>query len=434
MAEQNEPKKGIFRNFSKNFWTVILMEFFERGSYYGMMSILSVYLVLNMEDGGLGFSKESVGVIKSVIQPIIYALPILSGAIADRFGYRKTLFFAFACMSTGYFLTSLATSYVLVFASLIVVAVGAGFFKPMISGTIARETDKTTSTVAFGIYYWSINMGAFLFPLILVPILKSYGYSWVFIMAAVGTGWLLLINFFVYKEPPKPESTKTIGQVLKGAVMVLKDYRFVLMIVIYAFFWVLYFQMFDTVLWYFVEYIDMKPINDGVNSFLSIFISNPNWSFDAEHVTVINAMTIIVLQILISSIVKNKKSLPTMITGIGIGTCGMAILAISTHPWVFILGIVIFSIGEMTAHPKFISYVGLIAPDDKKALYLGYSTLYGVIGSGIGGILGAFLYVHFVDNLHQPATLWIIFSMIGVVTMVSLYLFNKFLAPKHVDA
>ena len=123
-----------------------------------------------------------------------------------------------------------------------------------------------------------------------------------------------------------------------------------------------------------------------------------------------------------------------MITGIGIGTAGMAILAISTHPWVFILGIVIFSIGEMTAHPKFISYVGLIAPDDKKALYLGYSTLYGVIGSGIGGILGAFLYVHFVDNLQQPSTLWIIFSMIGVVTMVSLYLFNKFLAPQHVDA
>ena len=37
---------------------------------------------------------------------------------------------------------------------------------------------------------------------------------------------------------------------------------------------------------------------------------------------------------------------------------------------------------------------------------------------------------HFVDNLNQPSTLWIIFSMIGVVTIIGLILYNKFLAPK----
>jgi MFS family permease len=111
----------------------------------------------------------------------------------------------------------------------------------------------------------------------------------------------------------------------------------------------------------------------------------------------------------------------------------MGILAISTHPYVFILGIFIFSVGEMTAHPKFISYVGLIAPEDKKALYLGYAFLYGVIGSGIGGVLGANLYVHFVDNLKNPQILWLIFSSIGLATIVGLLLYNKFLRPKTED-
>jgi len=72
----------------------------------------------------------------------------------------------------------------------------------------------------------------------------------------------------------------------------------------------------------------------------------------------------------------------------------------------------------------------LIAPEDKKALYLGYSFLYGVIGSFVGALLGAFLYVHFVDNLNQPSTLWLIFSMIGVVTIIGLLLYNKFVAGK----
>lgn len=434
MKENNVEKKSAFRSFSKNFWTVIVMEFFERGSYYGVVSVLSVYLVLSVNEGGLGFSKESVGVIKSTITPLLYLLPILSGAIADRFGYRNTLMFAFTLLSLGYFLTSLFTAYTYVFTSLIIMAVGAGFFKPIISGTIARSTDKTNSTLAFGIFYWSINLGAFIFPLILVPWLKQISWSYIFIMASIGTGWLLILNFFVYKEPQKPESSKTIAQILKEAVFVLKDFRFVLMIVVYSGFWILYFQMFDTVLWYFKDYVDKTPVNNLINSTLGIFISNPNWEFDAEHVTVINAGTIILLQILISNIVKNSKALPTMITGIAIGTIGMGILAVSSHPFIFIAGIIIFSIGEMTAHPKFISYVGLIAPQDKKALYLGYAFLYGVLGSGIGGILGANLYVHFVDKLKDPATLWIIFSMIGVLTITGLLLFNKFLAPKTIDA
>jgi len=421
-------KPGL-KSFPRNFWTVIVMEFFERGSYYGVMSVLSVYLVMRTSDGGLGFSREGVGVIKSTITPLLYLLPILAGALADRFGYRRTLIMAFTVMSTGYFFTSLSTTYSMVFLSLILMAIGAGFFKPIISGTIARVTDESNSSLGFGIYYWSINLGAFIFPLILVPFLKGFGWNYIFVMASAATGSMLLLNLFVYREPPRPQSTKPLREVLKGIVLVLKDFRFVLMIVIYSGFWILYFQMFDTVLWYLKDYIDTAPVDHVVNSFLSFFVQNPSWKFDAEHVTVINAGIIILLQLLVSSLVRTKPALPTMIAGITMGTIGMGILAISTHIWVFIAGIIIFSLGEMTAHPKFISYVGLIAPPDKKALYLGYSFLYGVIGSGVGGILGATLYVHFVDKLHQPGMLWFIFSLIGVATIIGLLLYNRYLAP-----
>lgn len=210
----------------------------------------------------------------------------------------------------------------------------------------------------------------------------------------------------------------------------LKDYRFLLMIFIYSGFWILYFQMFDTVLWYLKDYIDMSPVNRVVNQFLGYFMQNPSWEFDAEHVTVISSGCIILLQLLVSSIVRKTPALPTMIIGIAMGTVGMAVLSISTYAWVFIGGIIIFSLGEMTAHPKFISYVGLIAPADKKALYQGYGFLYGVIGSGIGGILGATLYVHFVDTLHRPGMLWFVFSLIGVATIIGLLLYNRFILPR----
>ena len=403
-----------------------MFEFFERGAYYGMMSILSVYFT-----DQLFFSKESVGVIKSTIQPLLYILPIVAGAIGDRFGYKKTLIFAFTFLGLGYFLTSQFKDYVLVFASLVIMGIGAGAFKPMISGTIARITNEKNSTLAFGIYYWSINFGAFLFPLILVPYLKAtFGWHSVMIASAVFTAGMILPTIFFYKEPPRSESTKSIFEVFKGMILVLKDIRFVSLIVIYSGFWILFFQMFDSVLWYVKDYVDATSLNNVVNSFLGIFGINLNWKFDVEHVTVINAGTIILLQMIVSNVVKNKKALPTMITGISLGTIGMAILAISTNIWVFMAGIIMFSIGEMTAHPKFISYVGLIAPEDKKATYLGYAFLYGVLGSLIGGVLGANLYVHFVDNLNDPQTLWIVFSLIGVATIIGLLLYGKFVAKE----
>ncbi|GAB4328000.1 MAG: hypothetical protein Kow0037_01990 [Calditrichia bacterium] len=716
MTEKAKKGKGL-SSFSSQFWLVVIFEFFERGSYYGMMSILSVYLT-----DQLHFAKESVGLIKGTIQPLLYFLPIISGALADRFGYRRTLMIAFALLGTGYFLTAQATSYALVFGALVVMGIGAGTFKPIISGTIARVTDEENSTLGFGIFYWSINLGAFLFPLILVPMLKKMDWTYVIIASAIGTASMLIPTFFFFKDPIKEEDKNKAGQtnliqtlanafeiiyspivllynfmrqsraaqltilallvafmsyslnsyltppvaegvysavgVEKNGIRMIVDVKrnmlapesfaiksgetgpvrleiykpqllpeffdeikdnfkivrrlrdltirdveefiklsdqkikleltrgntggrdfmvtplennhykivvnpeadfkkirpylfseirkypnligiemsdltklyqasssrsffllyvalliavaliiiywsakndkkvakpeeanhkgafavifllgmifwflpglsmlgriisfviyitvtslfiidkrdeakfidhakFLLMIFLYSGFWILYFQMFDSVLWYVQAYVDAASLNAAINTFLGWFGVQINWFFDVEHVTVINAGTIILLQLIISNIVKKTEALPTMITGIAIATVGMAMLAVSSGIWIFLIGIVLFSIGEMTAHPKFISYIGLIAPSDKKAMYMGYLFLYGVFGSSIGGILGAKLYVHFVDHLNQPRVLWLVFSMIGVVTIVALLLYNRFLAPKKVAA
>lgn len=462
--------KASLKDFPFTYWLVIIFEFFERGSYYGMMSILSVYLT-----DQLGFSKPDVGLIKGTIQPLLYFLPILSGAIADRLGYRRTLMVAFALLGTGYFLTSQTTAYTAVFASLVVMGLGAGTFKPIISGSIAKLTDERTSTLGFGIFYWTINLGAFVFPMFIVPLLKSIDWSYVMIASAVCTGAMLIPTFFIYKEPKREIAAqesigKTMSGILKKIWMVFKDWRFILFIFLYSWFWILYFQMFDSVLWYVQAFVEATPLNNFVNNLTGL-----NWKFDVEHVTVINALTIIILQLFISAIVSKTKALPTMLTGITFATIGMAILAISSNIWIFMAGIIIFSIGEMTAHPKFISYLGLIAPADKKATYMGFGFLYGVFGSSIGGIVGANLYVLFIDNpmIHfvrnqltaagsniilpadvkiaeairsaesigltkdvisqhaQTSELWLIFSGIGVMCIVGLLLYQKFIGTRE---
>lgn len=429
------------RAFPLNFWISILMEFFERGAYYGVLSVLSVYLVLSGNEGGLELSKQQAGTIMGTIQPLLYFLPIIAGGIADRLGYRRILFFAFSCITLGYLFAGISKTYAAIFAALLLMAFGAGFFKPVISGSIAKSTTKENSSLGFGIFYWSINLGAFLVPLFLVPYLKGFGYNYIFYMAAVIGCILFAINTFLYKDPTGQggvqevvADSKTIWQSIKdifvGIVGVFKDVRFIVLILLYSGFWILYFQMYGTVLWYLKDHVDMTPVNVAVNSFLALFVDNPNWVFDTEHVTVVNAGAIICLQLIISKLLQKTKALPTMIAGIACGTLGMFILSLSSSPWIFICGLVIFTLGEMTTHPKFISYIGEIAPKDKTALYMGYSFLYGVIGSGVGSFLGAQLYVYYVDTLNAPRTLWAIFSIIGVASIVGLFIYEKVIKRK----
>jgi dipeptide/tripeptide permease len=424
-------KVSITRDFPRTFWTANVMELFERAAYYGLMSVLAIYLTGRKETGGLGFTESAVGFLQSIVYAATYIIPILGGALADRYGYRRMLLFAFSLLATGYFAAGHMSSYAAVFMALLLMATGAGLFKPIISGTIARTTDERTSAIGFGIYYWMINLGAFLAPLV-VSVLKGFSWQAVFTASAAYTAAMLLPAIFLFRDPPLPENRKTLKEILGGAAEVLSDARFVLMIVVYSGFWVLYFQNFGSVLWYLRDFVDRAPVSAAVTSWFSAIGLPVKFVFDAEHVTVINAGMIILLQVIVSRIVRDRPALPTMVAGMVLGMLGFVCLAISQSPWILILGIAIFSIGEMTAHPKYYSFVGLIAPQDRKAVYMGYSFLYGILGSLLGSNIGAFLYERILKPVigmpeagARARLFWLIFAALDVVAVFGLIMFNR---------
>ena len=425
------PESVPRSRFPRTFWVANVMELFERAAYYGMNSVLAVYLTGSAVEGRLGLAEQSVGFLQGIVYAMTYVLPILGGALADRYGYRRMLMVAFSLLTAGYFATGHSSTYAMVFAGLLVMATGSGLFKPIISGTIARTTDDSNSAFGFGIYYWTVNLGAFFAPLV-VSYLKGFSWRYVFLASALYCALMLLPTVFAFTDPPGPECTKPLKQVLLGAAEVLGDSRFMLMILVYSGFWILYFQNFGSVLWYLRDFIDGTPVSSAVNGLLGALGVSATFKFDAEHVTVINAGTIILLQVLVSRIVKDKPALPTMVTGMLIGGIGFLLLAGSHNAWIFVAGIAVFSIGEMTAHPKYYSFVGLVAPADRKAVYMGYAFLYGVFGSLLGSNLGAFLYARMLKPvigspgaLAATRTFWLMFAALDAVAAVGLILFAR---------
>jgi dipeptide/tripeptide permease len=411
-----------------------MMEFFERGAYYGMNAVLAIYLVKE-----LGFAEQSVGFLQGFVYALTYIVPIFGGALAERLGYRKMLLVAFSLLTIGYFAAGNFDAYGLIFLFLLIMATGSGLFKPIITGTVARTTNKENSGFGFGVYYWSINLGAFLAPFF-ISYVKGFDWRYVFFSSAAWCFLMLLPTVVIYRDPEKPENVKSIRQVLAEARLVLKDSRFMLMIIVYSCFWILYFQMFGSVLWFLRDFITRSTVDQFMAKvpFLKYF------KFDAEFVTIINAGTIVLLVLLVSRVINKFKALPVMAAGIVIGSGGFVILALTRDAWMFILGIAVFSLGEMTAHPKYYSYVGLVAPKDNVALYMGYAFLYGVFGSLFGSNLGAVLYANVLkphapppedvaagvplapEVLSQIRFFWLIFAVLGIVCVIALLLYNRF--------
>ena len=90
------PRRTLLTSFPRVFWVANGMELFERAAYYGLNSVLAVYLTASPATGGLGFGEQAVGFLQGIVYAATYVIPILGGALADRYGYRRMLLFAFS--------------------------------------------------------------------------------------------------------------------------------------------------------------------------------------------------------------------------------------------------------------------------------------------------------------------------------------------------
>ena len=105
-------KRGqIFKRYPRAFWVANTMELFERWAWYGMFMLLALYLTKSTDTGALGFSQEQKGYLMGPVVAILYFMPLITGAIADRYGYKNVLIVAYLILSSGYFLMGIFKSY-----------------------------------------------------------------------------------------------------------------------------------------------------------------------------------------------------------------------------------------------------------------------------------------------------------------------------------
>lgn len=405
--EEKRSFLDTVKSLNTTFWLASIMELMERWAWYGIFTLFGLYLVGSTDEGALGLNHIEKGKIMGDITAILYLLPVFFGVIADRIGYKLSLGIAYVIMIVGYYLMGEVNTFWMMYMAFLFVAIGAAFFKPVASAIVARNTDDTTGTLGFGIFYMMVNIGGFLGPVMSSSLRTQYGWRIIFIQAACVITINLLILLFFYKEK-KEENTapkESLGKALKDSVLniftALKDIRLGILLLLMVCFWTMFNQLFYTLPNFIDDWVDSRQISDWLNTnapFLGKHMTQGGL-VKAEWFTQIDSFMIIIFQMIVSFFVTKMRHINAVIRGAIIASIGVGLTFYTNNPFYTILGTMIFAIGEMMSSPTVSSFIALITPKGKEGLYQGTYFLPVAAGNYFSGLIAGDLYQAWSDKL-----------------------------------
>ncbi|RFZ85279.1 MFS transporter [Mucilaginibacter terrenus] len=192
---------------------IIGNEFAERFSFYGMRSILAVFLVHQF----FGHYSTDVANAKSnsinhTFSTLVYATPLLGAILADWFfGKYRVILIGSLIYTIGHFLLSMFDTSLGGFQTgLIIIAFSAGAIKSCVSANVGDQFDHSNRHLMSSIYSWfyfSINAGSMV-SLFLIPLIyDKFGASWAFGVPGILMALATIIFFSgrkaYVKLPPK---------------------------------------------------------------------------------------------------------------------------------------------------------------------------------------------------------------------------------------
>ena len=425
-------------------------EMWERFSYYGMRSLLVLYmtkyLLLADHSGGVIGLSSLHRALESVFGPLdvqplssqiwglytglVYFTPIFGGLLADRvLGQRRTVVIGAVLMAFGHFM--MAVEQLFLFA-LLALILGSGCFKPNIStqvGGLYGASDPRRDR-AFSIFYVGINLGAFLAPLVCGTLGEGFGWHYGFVAAGVG----MVIGLCIYltalphlpademhkaqqEEPirstakqfphpsPPPLAGEGTEEAERRAILAL-----LALFVPNTLFWAAYEQMGNTIILWADGYTDRSI--DALHLF-GFSAQIPSTWFLAVNPFMIFAFTPFVVTLWARQAARGTE--PPTITKMAYGCFGVAIAylimvaaalsaggmsggaigaatgAAGKASWLWLFAyFVVITLGELYLSPVGLSFVTKVAPARLISLMMGVWLATSFTGGFLSGFIGSY--------------------------------------------
>lgn len=418
-----ERLREIRTGFQPAFWVANFTELFERLAYYGPQAVLAIYLHEH-----LGLTTEQSTWLIGYYGFIVWFMPVVGGAMADRFGFRRTLAGAFFILAIGNFLLgSLSASWMapvrealplfaLMHLLMLVPAMGPAVVKPVVVGTTARAANENVRTLGYSIYYTVVNIGAAIGPVVASLVRTSVGVESVFLVSAGLTLAMGVVTLLFYREPDRNAEPQvaSVAKALRNLLLVLKNGRFVVFLLIFSGFWVVFWQQYISLPIYVRTYVD------------------PNANID--RLLAVEAGTVIACTFLVNYLTRKVPAFLAIIAGVLISSLSWLVLTLGASTPYVVAALIVLALGEVTQAPRYYEYISRLAPPGQQGLFMGYAFLPIGIGYLISGPTAGVLLHHFGEVVKQPQQMWYVVAGAGLLTTVLMIAYNQVVRPTMGEA
>ncbi|MBA2657517.1 MAG: MFS transporter [Tatlockia sp.] len=186
----------LFRDQPRAFYTIFLLEIWERFGFYTMQGVLILFFIRY-----LNFSDRESYYIFGAFSALVYSMVALGGYLGDKIlGTKRTIVLGLITLALGYLSLSFAGK-AQIYQALGLICVGNGLFKANPSSLLAKCYQKNDPRLhgGFTLYYMAINLGSIVALLVGPEVANHFGYSYAFFLSFIGLS-LGLVNYYLQRK------------------------------------------------------------------------------------------------------------------------------------------------------------------------------------------------------------------------------------------
>jgi dipeptide/tripeptide permease len=404
-GESTAPFPAVFR-------VAIALEVLERLAYYGAYVNLAVYLT---EDVGL--SDQSNGVLLGWFAAARAWVPVATGALADRVGFRKSLVTSFV-LYLGAFAALLAfPSPRPACAAVMGLAIAGAFLKPVIPASVRKYSPPGRAALGFSIFYASVNAGSVVGKIGAKIVRSALSLRATLVNSIVACALGLAVAITVFHEParegapppeaaPRAKAAPAPTSIFASLREALANPRLALFLIVVSGYYLLLEQFYQT----FPVYITRRL----------------GESAPREYITLVNPAAIALLQLGVARVTKKLPPLASITLGITLGAASMLLMGLLPSVAGACASFFVFALAEMTCSPRYYEYVSSFAPPGREGLYIGLSLVPFGLGGLAGGVLSGRLIARYLPKGGplDPMAVWGTYAAIGIACAFAVGLFS----------
>ena len=381
--------RDTYAEYPRPFWTLIFGTFIDRVGGALVYPFLTLYITRRF---GVGMTQ--VGAIFGLFSIASLVGSTLGGALTDRLGRKGMLIFGLIASAMTSLLMGLVNSIGLFYGTALV----AGFFShvaaPAQQATVADLLPEEQRAQGYGLLRVVVNLAVTIGPAI-GGLLAARSYLFLFICDAVSSLITAAIVALALPEtkpaPAEGEPEQTVAQTFAGYWTVLRDTTFVLFIGASILMILVYMQASGT---------------------LAVYLRDVHAVSEQRFGTIIslNAGMVVLFQFSVTRWIKRYRPLAMMAAGSLLYAIGFAMYGFVSTYAMFLVAMVIITVGEMLNAPTGQALVARFAPEDMRGRYMAVYSLAWMLPSTFGLLLAGLI----MDNF-DPRWVWYAAGIVGLV-------------------